>query len=101
MPLASIIIMAFFSMSFTRSDDGMVRGRKSINALMDSVENIMDDDAPYADSLIKLIDPQSIKTKKQKARYALIYTAAEYKNYQPFTSDSPGKSKTPSPPYLP
>ena len=88
LPLASIIILAFFSMSFTRSDDGMVRGRKSINALMDSVENIMDDDAPYADSLIKLIDPHSIKSKKQKARYALIYTAAEYKNYQPFTSDS-------------
>lgn len=88
MPLVSIILLAFFSMSFTRSDDGMVRGRKSINALMDSVENTMDDDAPYADSLIKLIDPHSIKTKKQKARYALIYTAAEYKNYQPFTSDS-------------
>ena len=88
LPLVSIILLAFFSMSFTRSDDGMVRGRKSINALMDSVENTMDDDAPYADSLIKLIDPHSIKTKKQKARYALIYTAAEYKNYQPFTSDS-------------
>lgn len=86
--LASILVLAFFSMSFTQPDDGTVRDRKSIIALMDSVENNMDDDAPYADSLVKLIDPHSLKTKKLKARYALLYTAAEYKNYQPFTSDS-------------
>ena len=86
--LASILVLAFFSMSFTHHDDGTVRDRKSVIALMDSVENIMDDDAPYADSLVKLIDPHSLKTKKLKARYALLYTAAEYKNYQPFTSDS-------------
>lgn len=86
--LASILVLAFFSMSFTQPDDGTVRDRKSIIALLDSVENIMDDDAPYAGSLVKLIDPHSLKTKKLKARYALLYTAAEYKNYQPFTSDS-------------
>ena len=86
--LASILVLAFFSMSFTQPDDGTVRDRKSVIALMDSVENIMDDDAPYADSLVKLIDPHSFKTKKLKARYALLYTAVEYKNYQPFTSDS-------------
>lgn len=86
--LASILVLAFFSMSFTQPDDGTVRDRKSVIALLDSVENIMDDDAPYAGSLVKLIDPHSLKTKKLKARYALLYTAVEYKNYQPFTSDS-------------
>ena len=55
---------------------------------MDSVECIMDDDAVYADSLMKSIDSRFIKTRKQRARYALLNTAIEYKNYQPFTSDS-------------
>ena len=86
--MASIILLAFFSMSFTRPDDGMIRGRRAVNALMDSVELTMDDRPAYADSLIKRIDPNSIRNKRQKARYALLYTAAEYKNYQPFTSDS-------------
>ena len=86
--MASILILAFFSISFTRLDDGMVRGRRAVNALMDSVEFSMDDHPSYADSLIKRIDPNSIRNKRQKARYALLYTAAEYKNYQPFTTDS-------------
>ena len=86
--MASILILAFFSISFTRLDDGMVRGRRAVNALLDSVEFSMDDHPAYADSLIKRIDPSSIRNKRQKARYALLYTAAEYKNYQPFTSDS-------------
>lgn len=86
--MASIIMLAFFSISFSRPDDGLVRGRKAVNALLDSVECTMDDFPAHADSLVKRIDPTSIRNKRQKARYALLYTAAEYKNYQPFTSDS-------------
>ena len=55
---------------------------------MDSVECIMDDDAIYADSLMKSIDSRFIKTRNQRARYALLNTAIEYKNDQVFTSDS-------------
>lgn len=69
-------------------DDGRVRGRKAIDAILDKSEIIMDDDAAYADSLMKLIDPSFIKNKERRARYALLYTAAEYKNYQSATSDS-------------
>lgn len=86
--MASILILAFFSISFTRPDDGQVRAPKAVNAILDSVECTMDVNPAYADSLIKRIDPNSIRNKRQKARYALLYTAAEYKNYQPFTSDS-------------
>ena len=86
--MASIISLAFFLFSCSRPNDGMVRGHKAVSALLDSVETIMDDDAPYADSLVQLIDPQSIKGKKLRARYALLYTAAQYKDFQPFTSDS-------------
>ena len=86
--LTSIFLLAFFCLGFTRPDDGMVRGRKAVEALLDSVECTMDDYPAHADSLIKRVDPLSIRNKKQKARYALLYTAAEYKNYQPFTTDS-------------
>ena len=86
--LTSILLLAFFCLGFTRPDDGMVRGRKAVDALLDSVECTMDDYPAHADSLIKRVDPLSIRSKKQKARYALLYTAAEYKNYQPFTTDS-------------
>ena len=86
--MASILMLTFFVLSCNRPDDGMARGRKAITSLLDSVECIMDDDAVYADSLLKRIDSRFIKTRKQRARYALLYTAIEYKNYQPFTSDS-------------
>lgn len=86
--MASILMLTFFVFSCNRPDDGIARGRKAINALMDSVECIMDDDAIYADSLMKSIDSRFIKTRKQRARYALLNTAIEYKNDQVFTSDS-------------
>ncbi len=86
--MASILILTFFVFSCNRPNDGMVRGRKAITALMDSAECTMDDNPAYADSLMRSIDPRSIITKKQQARYALLYTATEYRNYQPITNDS-------------
>ena len=85
---ASIIALTLFLLSCNNSNDGMVRGNKAVSSILDSVEYIMDDDSHYADSLVRLIDPQSIKGKKLRARYALLYTATQYKEYQPFTSDS-------------
>lgn len=86
--LASIIVLMLLLLSCSRPNDGMVRGNKAVSSVLDSVEYILDDDSHYADSLVRLIDPQSIKGKKQRARYALFYTAAQFKEYQPFTSDS-------------
>lgn len=86
--MASILMLTFFVLSCNRPDDGMARGRKAITSLLDSIECIMDDDAVYADSLLKRIDSRFIKTRKQRARYALLYTAIEYKNDQVFASDS-------------
>lgn len=48
----------------------------------------MNSDAGMADSLMNLIDPNYLIGKERKARYALLYTESQYKNYQPFTSDS-------------
>ena len=86
--MASIIALALFLFSCSRPNDGMIRGNKAVSSILDSVEYIMDDDSHYADSLVRLIDPQSIKGKKLRARYALLYTATQYKEYQHFTSDS-------------
>ena len=86
--MTSILVLAFFIISCTRQEDGMVRGRRSINSLMDSVECLMDDYPAKADSMMQRIDIQSVKNEEQRARYALLYTATQYKNYQPFTSDS-------------
>lgn len=86
--LVFMLVMACAIAGCSRVDDGMVRGRRAVGILMDSVEQIMDNNPAYADSLIKRIDSRSIHNKEQKARYALLYTAAEYKNYQPVTNDS-------------
>lgn len=69
-------------------NDGMIRGRKDIDAVMDRVESVIDYDAALADSLIKLVDPLSVRGKEERARYAVLYTAAEFKNYKIATSDS-------------
>ena len=82
------LVFLFAMIGCNRSTDGVVRGRRAISAVMDSVESMVDDNPAYADSLIKLIDPNYIKGAKHKARYALLYTMAEYKNYQPLTTDS-------------
>ena len=81
--LASLLVVGC-----SHINDGKIRGYKPVKSVIDMVESIMDDDAELADSLMNLIDGQSIKSKKLRARYALFYTAAEYKNYQPITSDS-------------
>ena len=86
--MASILLLTFFVFSCYRPGDGMKQGPKAVITLMDSAECIMDDNPAYADSLMRSINPHSILTKRQRARYALLYTATEYKNDQLFTSDS-------------
>jgi len=86
--MASILLLALISFSCNHPNDNQVSSRKAINSILDSVENIMDEDAKSADSLVQLIDPHSIKGRKLRARYGLFYTAVQFKNYQPFSSDS-------------
>lgn len=86
--LALLLALMLFGGGCSHVNDGMVRGRKAVNALMDRAEVSMDDNAALADSLMKLIDSRSIRAKEIQARYALLYTGAEYKNYQVAASDS-------------
>ncbi|MBO4723962.1 MAG: hypothetical protein J5596_01410 [Bacteroidaceae bacterium] len=84
----SVLFLFAILAGCSRVNDGMIRGRKAINSALDIVERTMDDNASYADSMVNLIDASSIHNKEQRARFALLYTAAEYKNYQLLTSDS-------------
>lgn len=83
-----LLFAMFVTVSCSHVNDGMIRGQKAVNAALDIVEREMDDNAPYADSLVNCIDSHAIRNKEQRARYALLYTAAEYKNFQLLTSDS-------------
>lgn len=86
--LALILAVLLLIVECSHLDDGMVRGRKSINDILDKAELLLDEDPVLTDSLMNTIDPSAIRGKENKARYALFYTAAEYKNGKAATSDS-------------
>ncbi len=86
--LALILAAFLLIVGCSRVDDGMVRSRRSINAILDKAEELLDENPALTDSLMNMIDPFAVRGKENKARYALFYTAAEYKNGKIATSDS-------------
>ena len=86
--LALILVALLLIAECSRLDDGMVRGSKSINAILDKAEKLLDENPVLTNSLLNTIDPSAIWGKENKARYALFYTAAKYKNDIVATSDS-------------
>lgn len=86
--LVCMLVMIFAMSGCNYDTDGMVCGHRAVKTLLDSAECVMDDYPEYADSLMHLIDIHSIRNREQRARYALLFTATQYKTYQPFTSDT-------------
>lgn len=86
--LVLIVAALLFMADCSQMDDGLVRGSKTIDAILDKAEYLLDDNPFLTDSLLNTIDPSAIRGKEKKARYALFYTAAEYKNDRLATSDS-------------
>lgn len=86
--LALILAAFLLIVGCSRVDDGMVRSRRSINAILDKAEELLDENPALTDSLMNMIDPFAVRGKENKARYALFYTGAEYKNYKEAKSDS-------------
>lgn len=62
--------------------------RHAVVALMDSAELVMNESPEQAYGLMSDIDPHSISGRAIQARYVLLYTEAQYKNYINETSDS-------------
>lgn len=64
----------------SRINDGKEHRRHVIAELMDSAEVIMNDDPETALRFMDSIDSHSISGKERQARYALLYSEAQYKN---------------------
>lgn len=86
--LALILAALLLIVECSQMDDGMVRSRKSIVTILDKAEILLDENPVLTDSLLNTIDPSAIRGNEDKARYALFYTAAEYKNDRLAASDS-------------
>lgn len=82
------IILLFIAASCRDTNGGKTTSRHSIVALMDSAELVMNESPKQVYGLMADIDPQSIRSRAMQARYALLYTEAQYKNYINETSDS-------------
>ena len=63
----------------SRINDGKEHRRNVIAELMDSAEVIMNDDPETAFRFMDSIDSHSISGKERTARYALLYSEAQYK----------------------
>lgn len=63
----------------SRVNDGKEHRRHVIAELMDSAEVIMNDEPETAFRFMDSIDSHSISGKERKARYALLYSEAQYK----------------------
>ncbi|MBO6079226.1 MAG: hypothetical protein J6P66_10835 [Bacteroidaceae bacterium] len=90
---ATLLLPAIFCITFNmagchRSNDTKIYGRRAITEVMDSAERIIDYDPTHAYELMSRIDSSSVRGRTLQARYALLYTAAMYKNYKPIKSDS-------------
>lgn len=86
--LSFVLVIAILVTCCSKVEDGLIRGGRNVDAVINRAESIMDEDAATADSLMQLIDSQSVRGKERQARYALIYTAAHYKNDQFTETDS-------------
>ena len=64
----------------SRINDGKEHRRHVIAELMDSAEVIMNDDPETALRFMDSIDSHSISGRERIARYALLYSEAQYKN---------------------
>lgn len=90
--LSSLFARLLLTVCFMLIGNGMtiakVSGRHAVMALMDSAEQIMNDNPDRAYVLMDSIDSGSIRNRSLQARYALLYSEAQYKNYIDETNDS-------------
>lgn len=86
--LLSCLAMLLCMMGCSGVPYSKAHSRRAIVALMDSAEAVMNDDPGYALQLMDSINPASIPSRALNARYALIYSEVQYKNYIPAQSDS-------------
>ncbi len=78
--LLIVSVLSLLSMAAcSRISDGKEHRRHVIAELMDSTEVIMNDEPELAFRFMDSIDSHSISGRERKARYALLYSEAQYK----------------------
>ena len=60
----------------------------SLQDTLDKAENFMENHPDSAYSLLQTVDSDALRTRDGRARYALLYTQAQDKNYIDETNDS-------------
>ena len=83
-----LIVTSCFVGSCNRVVGDKAHGRSVVVALMDGAEDVMNDAPEHSLELLDSIDSQAIRSRALNARYALLYTEAQYKCYIPSQSDS-------------
>lgn len=86
-----IVVLCYLLLGFVGCSsyiDGKVDGHHAVKVLMDSAEVVMNDNPEYAFRLMDSINSHSIRNRAVQARYALLYTEAQYKNFIDETNDS-------------
>ena len=81
------LLMPFLALIFCVSGCNIKVGR-DLNSTLDAAEGVINDDPALAFSLLDSIHSNSIWRRKDMARYALLYTEAQYKTYRPIETDS-------------
>lgn len=61
---------------------------RETDIMLDRIENLINDQPKQAYELLRCIDGTKISSESVKARYALLYTKAQYKNYIDTPNDS-------------
>ena len=67
---------------------GKAHGRRAVTALLDSAETMMNQAPEQAYRLLDSIDSRSLRSRALNARYALLFTEAQYKCYIQAPGDS-------------
>ena len=78
----------FFFTGCNKATGNKVYDHRAFKELMDSAELIMNDNPERAYALMDSIDSSTIHRRSLQARYALLYTEVQYKNYIDETNDS-------------
>ena len=81
------LLMPFMALIFCISGCNLRVGR-DLNSTLDAAEGVINDDPALAFSILDSIHSNSIWHRKDMARYALLYTEAQYKTYKPIETDS-------------
>lgn len=82
------LLLLILTVSCSQLDNKAIRDRKTMVMALDKADRVIIDNPQLSYHLLDNLDYNSIKKNKDKARYALLYTEARYKNNLPIENDS-------------